>query len=109
MLTSSFPSPIGGESQGDGLIDRRLEGGAPGRERGMRLRHRHPAEVEPLAGLHLADTADLVRAYRTDLGITPGGLPVHQEHDGLTLADDLDPAQRDPVRDDVLAARMLDG
>src|SRR5215470_5699016 len=100
MALSPSPAPA--------LHDGRLEGGAPGGEPGMRRRHRDLPEPEPLAGLELPDATDLVRAYRADLRIAAGGLPVHQEHDRLPVPDYLDRPQRDAVRDDVVPLRVLD-
>src|SRR4030095_14608865 len=97
-------SPSPATALGDG----RLEGGAADGERGMRLRHRDPPEPEPLPGLELPDAGDLVRAYRADLRVAAGGLPVHQQHDGLPVADHLDGPERDAVRNDVVSLRVLD-
>src|SRR5262249_24895674 len=90
----------------------RLEGRvhtlAPKPEFGVRLFGIDPAEAQALAGLELADAADVERADRRDLRVPPGGLPVDEQDDRLAITDDLDAAQRHAVRDDVVPADVLD-
>src|SRR5262249_24506721 len=74
----------------------------------VRLFHLDRLEAEPLAWPRLADTPDVTRADRRRLRVAAGRLPVDQEHDRLPVAGDLDRPQRDPVGDDVVAARVLD-
>ena len=51
---------------------------------------------------------EVERADGGDLGVAARRLPVGEQHDGLALADDLDPAHRHAVGDDVVAAGVLD-
>ena len=74
----------------------------------MRLGDVDGAEAHALPRLHLPDAPDVERAHRGDLRVAAGRLPVDQQHDRLAVAGHLDRAERDAVRDDVVAARVRD-
>src|SRR5262245_4306214 len=90
----------------------RLQGGverrAPSAKRRVRIVHRDLAKRDPLARLELTNTSDVERADGGDLRVSARRLPVHQQHDRLSVAHHLDAAKRDAVGDDVVSARVLD-
>src|SRR5262249_31341613 len=71
--------------------------------------HRDPPKRKPLTRLDLAYTPDVERADRRDLRVAPRGLSVDEQDDGLSIAHDLDSAERDAVGDNVVPSLMLDG
>src|SRR5262249_39608497 len=72
------------------------------------LGHRDLLERQALARLHLAYPSDIERAYRADLRVATGRLPVREKDNGLAVAHDLDAAPRHAVGDDVVPACVLD-
>src|SRR6266496_5318140 len=91
-----------------GELDGRTQAFLARAQRGVPLGDGDPTKPEPLAGLDLAHAGDVEGAHRGDLGIPSRGLSVHQQDDGLPVADHLDAAEGDAVGDDVVAARVLD-
>src|SRR3989304_3804759 len=65
-------------------------------------------EAGALPRFGLAPSSNVEGADRGHLRVAARGLAVHQENDRLALADHLDPAERDPVGDDVMAPRVDD-
>src|SRR5207247_5559722 len=61
-----------------------------------------------LPGLDLPDAPDVERADGRNLRVAAGGRPIDQVDDRLAVAGDLDRAERDTVRDDVVPARVRD-
>src|SRR2546430_15646989 len=60
------------------------------------------AEPERLPGSDLPDAPDVERADGRNLRVAAGGLPIDQQDDRQTVSGDLDRAERDAVRNDVV-------
>src|SRR5262249_8526342 len=89
-------------------LDGRLEA-LPVRTQGrVSLVHAGSLKAEPLTRLDLPHAPDVEGAHGGDLRVASGGLPIHQQDDGLPVAYHLDAAERDTVGDDVVALRVLD-
>src|SRR5215510_11324395 len=89
-------------------LQRGVERSAPSTKRRMRTVHRDLAKRDPLARLELTNASDVEGADRGDLRVSARRLPVHQQHDRLSVTHHLDAAERDAVGDDVVSSRVLD-
>src|SRR6266478_7108950 len=74
----------------------------------MRLVHADLVEAKRLTGPRLTDAPDVARTNGGHFRIAACGLAVDEEHDRLPVAVNLDGPERDPVRHDVVAARVRD-
>src|SRR5215470_17569994 len=72
------------------------------------LVHADSLKPEPLTRLDLPDAPDVEGTHGRDLRVASGGLPIHEQDNGLPVAYYLDATERDAVGDDVVALRVLD-
>src|SRR5262249_57946764 len=90
------------------MCDPRLKKITESTQMAVRVGHADRLEAERLARSRLTDAPDVIRTDRRELRVAARRLPVDQQDDGLAVAGHLHRSERDAIRDDVMASRVLD-